>query len=201
MDVVIQNVSAYVQQLFREHSKPELTYHNLTHTRNVVSRTNEMIQYYGLSSDESRIVQVAAWFHDVGYLISGMHEHERVSVEIMKQFLTASGIGRNEIQLIAGCIMCTRLPTNPGSLLEEILCDADTYHFGTDEFLKSDEAIKREFKLKKEIINDDWDKKTLQLLTEHRFYTSYCQQHLNAGKNANIQLLNDRIRQFRSNIE
>lgn len=193
MDTIIEQVSDYVQGLFDEFIKPEQTYHNLMHTRRVVNHSIEMIQYYQLSADESRIIQVAAWFHDVGHLFVGMYGHERVSVEKMRGFLTRTDIDSNHIELIAGCIMCTRLPSNPNRLLEKILCDADTYHLGTQEFWESDKAVKRELQLSGETILDNWDKRTLHFLEQHQFYTAYCQQRLNAGKQANIQILRTRI--------
>lgn len=91
MDIIVQKVSVYVQNLFDEYFKPELTYHNLAHTQKVVRRANEIAQYYELSADDSRVVLVAAWFHDVGYLTSGIHEHETNSVAFMKLFLTPLG--------------------------------------------------------------------------------------------------------------
>ncbi|MFZ6024468.1 MAG: hypothetical protein ACOYVG_08460 [Bacteroidota bacterium] len=90
-----------------------------------------MIQYYGLSDEESRIIQVTAWFHDTGYLISGSYEHERTGVEIIKGFFGGTDTSSFIVERISECIMATKMPTAPKNLLEEILCKANTYHLGT----------------------------------------------------------------------
>jgi hypothetical protein len=44
---------------------------------------------------------------------------------------------------LESCICATKLPQRPKSLLEEIVCDADKYNLGTENFLKSDELLKK----------------------------------------------------------
>ena len=51
------------------------------------------------------------------------------------------------IDAIASCIMATKLPRNPKNLLEEIICDADTYHLGTKDFKKTNKQAFEECSL------------------------------------------------------
>lgn len=194
MDVIVKQVSEYVEKLFQDHSNPDLSYHNINHTRSVVEHASKISQHYKLSAVDNMIVTVAAWFHDVGHPISGMYEHEKKSVSVMKLFLLHSNVEEETIDKIAGCIMSTKLPSCPHNLLEEILCDADTYHLGTDEFLISDESVRKEFDPKGNIKDAEWNKQTLHFLLQHKYYTSYCQERLIEGKNTNIQLVHARIR-------
>lgn len=193
MDTLVKLVSEYVEKLFQQYFNPRLSYHNIEHTRNVVRRVDEICQYYRISDRDCQIVKIAAWFHDVGYLISGSYEHERKSVSAMKFFLLCSNIDETTINEIAGCIMSTRLPTNPENLLQMILCDADTYHLGTDEFWQSDLAIKKEFEIMTGSIIDGWDKKTLFFLESHQYFTDYCKNLLTQGKIKNIMRLSEKI--------
>lgn len=193
MDTLIEKVSEYVHHLFKEHTRPELTYHNLSHTLRVVSRAKQISECYQLSEDDNRIMEVAAWFHDVAFLTSGIIEHEKRSVTIMHDFLVTLNIDQNVIKRIADCILSTRQPPAPTNLLEDILCDADTYHLGTEEFLKSDVAVKKELELCSGKTFDDWDKKTLSFLLNHQYFTGYCQKLLTSGKEANIKLLSQKI--------
>jgi predicted metal-dependent HD superfamily phosphohydrolase len=202
MDTVVHAVAAYVKQLFAEYEKNELAYHNFAHTLNVVRRSNEMTTHYGLSGENRRVVLVAAWFHDSGYLVSGAYEHEKASVEIMKQFLAPTDIISKTVEQVAGCIMATKIPPNPQNLLEEIVCDADTYHLGTHEFLMSNETVKREFQQAKQVTDEEWNKMTLDFLEHHLFYTDYCKQRLNQGKLVNIKMLRgwiDLVRNMNNN--
>jgi len=193
MDSVVHATYIYVQWLFTIYKKPELTYHNFNHTCSMVMHAREMIQYYDLSDENSMIIQVAAWFHDTGYLISGPYEHERTGVEIMKGFFGGTDTNSFIVEQIADCIMATKMPTAPKNLLEEILCDADSYHLGTDQFFEADEAVKQEFKQANEVSDQVWNMMTLRFLEEHSFFTDYCKQRLNTGKEANIEMLRLRI--------
>src|SRR5690606_1100932 len=130
----------------------------------------------------------AALFHDVGHLFADINVHERKSVEQMREFMVLHGAGEELIEAIAGCIYSTRIPHEPNGLLQEILCDADTYHFGTSEFKKTNRQIKKEYRLRGyTTFTLDWEKNTLELLEKHRFFTSYCQVLLQDGKQKNIE--------------
>lgn len=193
MDILVKQVSQYVERLFRDYFNPQLFYHNLEHTRNVVRRVGEICNHYHLSDKDCQIVTIAAWFHDVGHLISGSYEHERKSVSAMKLFLMCSTIDETTLIQIADCIMSTKLPSHPENLLQMILCDADAYHLDTEEFWQSDIAIKREVEIMTGTHINDWDKTTLSFLKEHQYFTDYCKNLLTKGKLENIMRLSKKI--------
>ena len=192
MEELQEKATGYVSFLFKEYTNPNLVYHNLSHTLRVVKRTGEIERHYHLSFREKFIVTTAAWFHDIGHLFGEIREHEQKSVDIMQAFLAANGCDHHIINQIAACILVTKFPSNPIGLTEQILCDADTYHLGTNEFLKSDELVKKEMLLRGLQIND-WDVHTLAFLQKHKYFTTYCQELLNNGKLENIRMLQSRI--------
>ncbi|RYZ32532.1 MAG: HD domain-containing protein, partial [Sphingobacteriales bacterium] len=187
-DSIYKKVSQYVTGLFEEYPHPNLTYHDLGHTKTVVARAQEIAAHYQLNENDMLAVYSAAWFHDTGHLFAEISGHEDKSVEIMKEFMLQHGYGTDVIQLIEGCIRATRIPHEPKGLLQEILCDADTYHFGTKEFKKTNKLIHKEYELRGyTTFTIDWEKNTLELLEQHQFFTSYCQVLLNEGKQKNIE--------------
>jgi hypothetical protein len=91
-------------------------------------------------------------------------------------------------------ILATKMDTKPEGLIQEIIKDADTYHFGTKEFKDMDKLMKKEMKLRNlDTILMDWEKNTLTILEEHQFYTDYCKTHLEARKQKNIDKLKGKI--------
>ena len=187
-DSIYKKVAQYVTGLFDEYPHPNLLYHNLEHTRSVVERTQEIAAHYQLDENDMLAVYVAAWFHDVGHLFAEIAQHEEKSRELMTDYMRQQGAGDELIGTIAGCIHATRMPHEPQGLLQEILCDADTYHFGTKDFRKTNKLIRKEYKLRNyNTLILDWEKNTLELLERHRYFTSYCQVLLQDGKNANIE--------------
>ncbi|MBN9299243.1 MAG: HD domain-containing protein [Filimonas sp.] len=191
MDYVINLATAYVKALFALYMKPSLRYHSLSHTMAVVNRCIEMSNFYSLPDKAHRNLVVAAWFHDTGHLVSGHRDHEKVGVGLMHAFFVSSNIPPNDLDLAAAeqCIMATKWPPAPVSTEEMIICDADTYHLGTPEFFLTDRAVREEFSEQKDMSDREWKMKSLKFLEEHTFFTAYCQQLLNAGKQANIETL------------
>jgi hypothetical protein len=113
----------------------------------------------------------------------------------MTAFLQANGVKEATIKRVEHCICSTMLSQVPHSVVEEILCDADTFNLGTKEFCKTDVFLKKECMLRNLSI-DQWEEKTLQLLLSHQYYTSYCQRLLNRGKEENIAYVRSQLRQL-----
>ncbi len=126
---------------------PELVFHNFEHTQNVVKRTKEIAGHYNVSEHEMLILFTAAWFHDIGHLFTEPSKHEEMSCEIMRKFMTGKVEDEKIIDEVEACIMATKFPRNPKNLLQQIICDADTYHLGTKEFKNTNKKALEEHSL------------------------------------------------------
>lgn len=183
-----RDVEAFVRNTYTS-SDRRYPYHNLDHTVDVVQRAAEIAEYYLLPATEMFIVKVAAWFHDIGHLTGDMPGHEQRGVEIMYGCLGSLRVSGTLMNSMAGAIMATKYPSFPHALYEEILCDADTFHFGTPKFRETDELVRKEVEMRTGKVLKDWHARSIRLLEEHRFFTRYCQQLLTAGKQENIAWL------------
>jgi len=190
---VLDQVRAHVASLFHANKDERLIYHNLGHTERVVKAVVKIANHYQLSDHDFFVVNAAAWFHDIGYLTSFDH-HEARGAESAKQFLTARGAEPEVIELIVNCILATKMPQHPVSLLEQIVCDADLFHLGGDNFKENNKLMRREVKAfhEKDIDKDEWRLKTIALFEGHHYHTEYCQDLLNAKKELNLQELKDK---------
>ena len=62
-------------------------------------------------------------------------------------------------------------------MVEEIMCDADLFHIGTEDFKQTNKLMRKELnKVGEEFSKKQWKKK-INFLESHRYFTSY------AGKN------------------
>lgn len=181
-----------VEELFRVNDKPYLLYHNINHTRNVVKRSQEIAAVYAVNNESLFVLLAAAWFHDTGHLFGSMDKHEEMSVYIMRMYLVDM-VDEQMLDNIGNCVMATNITAKPVTLIEKILCDADTYHFGTPEFHQTDPIVwlELEKRLGKNIYRKD--EKSLRLLELHTFYTHYCVTHLSKGKQENMAWLKQKI--------
>ncbi|MEO6406901.1 MAG: Pycsar system effector family protein [Ferruginibacter sp.] len=188
---IYKKTAQYVTGLFEENQPADLLFHNLDHTATVVNRTNEIAGHYQLSEKDMLIVYVSAWFHDTGYLFGEHTEHELKSVDLMKDFVRKFDLAPETVDAVAGCIMATRQPRNPTGLLQEIICDADTYHFGTKEFKHTNKMMYEEYNLsdKPPTSKDQFNQGALAMLDDHHFYTSYCIETLDEQKKINMKKL------------
>jgi predicted metal-dependent HD superfamily phosphohydrolase len=193
-DNIYKRVANHVTGLFDKYSTPNLLFHNLAHTKKVVERSQEIGAHYKLSEEDTLVIYIAAWFHDVGHLFSEMDKHEEKSVELMREyFLKEEDVNDKTLDAVAGCIMATRMQERPKNLVEEIVRDADTYHFGTKEFKETNKLIKKEFALRGySNLTEDWVNNTIDLLEKHTFFTTYCQVLLDERKRKNIEWLKRR---------
>ena len=171
----------------------ELVFHNLEHTQNVVKHTEEIAGHYKVSENEMLVLYAAAWFHDTGHLVTEPAKHEEMSCEIMKKFMKEHSEDEKIIKAVEECIMATKAPRNPKNLLEEIICDADTYHFGTRDFKKTNKLVFEESKIRLGITDPiKFNEGAIKMLETHRFYTGYCRELLDKRKKKNLKKLKEK---------
>ena len=85
--------------------------------------------------------------------------------------------------------MATKMPVSPTTLSEKIICDADTYHLGTEEFFEQNNLVKLELEARLGITIENWHTSSLLFIQAHHYYTPYCQALLSDGKSRNIHRL------------
>ena len=193
MEKVLSSVRIFVTELFSRRNLPSLKYHNFHHTESVVDRANEIALHYALNDSEKFCLITAAWFHDTGHLFNELTEHEQTGADLMTSFLKPFFIEEDIVGKISDCILVTKPPSDPKTLIEKIICDADTYHFGTKEFRLTDPKVYEEMEARLHVQIENKIYKSIHLLESHRFYTDYCQEQLNKGKQENLDFLKHSI--------
>lgn len=188
---LLQQISDHVHSYFAAHAQPALLYHNMPHTAEVVEATKNIAGHYNLNDRDFFIVVTAAWFHDTGYLKNGSEQHEDKSAALAEGYLKSVGVNEADILEIKKCIVSTKMPQRPVSLLEKIICDADLFHLGTSEFKAKSKLIKKEIEALNniKIDPDEWRQKNLALLEAHEYHTDYCRSLLNKTKADQIDKL------------
>src|SRR5688572_9616336 len=146
----------FATDIFENKVSKSFKYHNLDHTRQVVRAAEEMADYYKLQPEDRNAVIIAAWFHDTGFSSGESQGHEARSVEMATQFLKEHNAEPLLIEKVVKAIETTKMPQAPGSLIEQIISDADLFHLGTDEFKIKNEELRQELA---EISGEDLSKK------------------------------------------
>jgi predicted metal-dependent HD superfamily phosphohydrolase len=103
--------------------------------------------------------------------------------------LTAHNVSDLVIQRVKSCILATKMPQSPRNLLESILCDADLFHLGTQDFEGRNKLMLQEYEYSNgtKIDKSTWRNHTIQLMDQHSYHTEYAQKKLNSGKANNLE--------------
>jgi hypothetical protein len=186
LDILLAETEITVEQLFRDRQDPRLLYHNAQHTRDVVSAVVTIIGQYKLSEKESFPIIAAAWWHDTGYLFSGPENHEQVGAAKAREYFSNKGVDEETLKVICGCIMATKVPQQPHNLYEQIICDADLFHFGKPGFMDKSRMLKKENELFSgtELSGTEWRAVTIGFMTGHKYFTDFAIRELAPQKEA-----------------
>ncbi|MEO6729580.1 MAG: Pycsar system effector family protein [Ferruginibacter sp.] len=186
-----EQVKQYSMAFFYAPEHQNLAYHNLAHTEDVVKAAIQASNHYQLNDHDFFVVMAAAWFHDMGYFFGGPANHEKVGAEKATDFLNSIGVDEQTISKVKACIMATRIPQSPVDLLEQIVCDADLFHLGTNEFGERNKLMRKEFdtSFNMHFSKEEWRKKNIELLQSHHYFTEYCKLLLDEKKKENLEKL------------
>lgn len=166
-----------------------LTYHNADHTRSVIEAAENIGKAENVSGDDLILLKTAALFHDAGFL-QHHQNHEELSCEIARDHLPDFEYTPEQIDAICRIIMATRLPQNPQDHLAEILCDADLYYVGSDQYAATAEKLFKEWKKTRTIkTQTDWILQQVEFLSLHQFFTQTAIRERTEQKQKNVQEL------------
>ena len=174
-----------------ERELPEhLYYHNLKHTIDVTIQVEIIGTGEGVSNEELLLLKTAALFHDLGHTIESLN-HEYHGTVLVREILPSYYYSQEQIDIICDIIMATKLPPQPKTLLEKIICDADLDYLGRADFIPVSDTLFKELKAQNIITNiDDWNKMQVKFISSHQYFTKTA----NLFREVNKQKQIDRIK-------
>jgi len=187
---ILKDIEDHVKSVFERAETGDLVYHNLDHTRSVVSSTEQLAKEADLDREDWLAVMTAAWFHDVGYL-RGYDNHEENSCKAASDYLSIKGVDPELVQKIEGCIQATKMPQNPTNKCEKILCDADLSSLGSSGYLERSTLLRKEWETvcDKSFSDKDWLKFELKFVGEHCYFTEAANKLFGKRKIENVSKL------------
>lgn len=180
---------SFVMNRLETELPPHLIYHNVEHTKSVIEAVQHISRTEKISGEEKNLLLVAALLHDAGFT-KGYDEHEALSCSIAKEILPAYHYTNHQIERVCELIMATKLPQKPTDISGEILCDADLFYLGSNNYFERAEKLFSEFRYHKKIsTNADWKKMQIDFLKKHRYYTLTAIKERDQKKKENLQQL------------
>jgi adenylate cyclase len=190
--IQFHDLQEYILDMIEKDLPPDLFYHNLKHTVDVVTEVELIGWAEGSSDEELLILKTAALFHDTGHTIA-YDNHEFHGTQIARKILPKFNYTQEEIDNICDLIMSTKLPPNPQNLLEAILCDADLDYLGRIDFIPVSNTLFEELKIRNKITTlNDWNLMQLSFISKHQYFTETARKLREVNKQIQI----DRIKKL-----
>ncbi|WP_018476642.1 Pycsar system effector family protein [Pontibacter roseus] len=185
---IVKQASEYVFRLFKEQLSKKLVYHNYKHTFETANEARQLGEMHSLSPEELQDLELAAWFHDTGY-VKVYDGHEEESVQYATAWLQEQGYPQDRIARIAECIQATKHGTQPTSLLQEIIVDADMSNIGKASFFSTAELLRVEWEIFKDqfFTDQEWAQFQMDFLLSTSFHTDQAQRKYAEQLGLNIQ--------------
>jgi uncharacterized protein len=176
-------------------SLEDMYYHQYDHTLDVLERATYLSEKEWLSKDDIEMMQLAALFHDTGFIIQYDH-NEPIGAKFASNFLKTFLYPGDKIKVIERIILATDPQyIEPKDIYEEIIKDADIDNLWREDFFEKWSKVKTEVEILKNIkIKDpDWHHAMLDVLYKNKFYTKTQIDERQKKKDENIALLQSKI--------
>lgn len=185
----------YIEKLckvysFAKQNMPNHPYHNFDHVEDVYKTIFKLGYFERLNEEENFVLGTTALLHDIVFNL-GSKDNEEKSAELAKNYLPAVGYTAEQINLVCKLIIATKLPTNPATILEKIICDADIDNLGRRDFFEKSERIRIENGKEK---NVGWYEGLLKFIQSQKYHTETARKFRDDGLKENIQVLEETIR-------
>jgi uncharacterized protein len=149
-----------------EDSMPALPYHNIDHIYDVLNAAMNLATHEGANDDDRQLLRLAALLHDIGFIRSGSN-HEEHGVALASEILPAFGLSDDQIQIISGMILATRLPQSPLTILEQGVVETER----------------------------EWNLVQRTFLQSHRYHTTFAKANREPQKQERMKEVAARIKQ------
>jgi uncharacterized protein len=188
-----QDMKNFVTVLFKSKLSKFYYYHNLHHTLYVVEKAIEIGQHEKCTDKEIDLLSTAALWHDAGF-INIYTGHELEGCKMAQQHLPAYGYAANDIDIICGIIMATKVPHSPKNKLEEIIVDADLEYLSTNNAAaKANDLFLELQAINPLLTKHKWNQTQILFLEQHHYFTNYCKKHKEAAKHEYFNQLKEAL--------
>jgi uncharacterized protein len=193
-----EHARTYALQRLERELPTALTYHSLAHTRDdVAPATLRLAAIAGVSGEQRMLLYTAAYYHDIGFVMQRV-DHEASSAWIAAETLPSFGYSPEQIEIIHGLIMATKLPQSPRTLLEQLMADADLDALGRTDFITRNQALRDELAAYGAHWDDlAWAREQLCFVGSHQYWTEAARQVRGEQKRRNIALIRKMIERYR----
>lgn len=194
---ILRQAKAYITTLFEEKLPQQLVYHSFKHTNTTVKETRALGEAAGLDEADMEALELAAWFHDTGYLDT-YEGHEYRSMERAVQWLQGKGYPADRVAVVKDLIRATHRDEPRETEMQQILVDADLSSLGRDDFQATGELLRAEWEtvLGRTYSNTEWAEVQLNFLLASKFRSEAAKERYGEQYKVNVKEQKDRLKKI-----
>lgn len=187
---------SFILEKLKKELPPNLYYHSFNHVMDVLQAAKQYGKLEGISKKDDILLQTAVLFHDSGFIIQSK-DHEEIGCEIAKANLPNFDYSEEDITIICGMIMATKIPQTPHTILEEIICDADLDYLGRDDFWEIGYNLYKELEIYGILTDErEWNKLQLRFLGNHKYFTKSAKKCRQAKKDQHTSKIQEIVNSY-----
>ncbi len=176
-----QAIEAILGKL-KEELPHHLHYHSFEHTALVMESAREIALAENITGTDLFLLLTAAAYHDSGFLINHKN-HEAAGCGLAEKMLPDFGYTTEQITVIQGMIMATKIPQDLKTKLEKVLCDADLAYLGGSKYHEISRNLFLELNALFEPMSEEqWNALQVNFLEHHHFWTTFCNERYSKPK-------------------
>ena len=167
-------------------------YHCIEHTAMVVEFAGIIAKTLTLSEDETSLLTMAAWLHDVGFRVR-YQGHEKESCLVAREQL-ASELSAEDMGSIEEAIMGTEIPATRVTRYCSRALRRRSIIYGRRSFLRLECAAARRNDsqvLGRDYSDLEWIEYNIDFVRHHHYFTAFAQEHYGEGLLKNLRALEE----------
>jgi len=154
-----------------------LTYHDVDHVLDVLGVCNQYIKRFKIKGTDAYLLRIGALVHDLGFTKSTQN-HEEVGAEMAQNIMESLKMDPAHIETVRGLVMATKIPQNPETDLQKIICDSDLDYLGRKDYVEISSKLNQELKSTGVIkTREDWIELQIRFLKSHTFHTDFARKN------------------------
>ncbi len=175
---LLRETALYVRDYYSRHFSEHHYFHNYNRTMNIVRNSDALAVNMNLGKQELKMAHLAAWFLELG-VHRDYHDYQVISVELARDYFKTKELEAGVFDKIEECILSTRIPQQPVSLISQLVCDAGMYHLAEKEALQNLDALRVENSViaGKDFSDEEWLNENIRTISNH-FYFTTCAREL-----------------------
>lgn len=185
-----KKVKSQILQKLETGLSKDLYYHGIHHTLDVLKEAERIAKKENtINNEDLLLLKIACLYHDSGFLVI-YNGHEEEGCKMVREELPAFQFSEQQINIICGGIMATRIPQTPLNKLEEIICDADLDYLGRPDFFPISNTLFKEMKDRGWSIDEkDWNKKQIAFFKSHHYFTETSKNLREPEKQRHLEMI------------